>query len=189
MPLLKPNHVYTYVDYLEWTEETQVEIIDGELYMQAAPSRRHQEILSELHRQIANYLVGKRCRVYPAPFEVCLETIDIPEQVINVFEPDLSIICDPSKLDDRGCKGAPDWIVEITSPSTARIDKIKKFNKYEAAGVKEYWIIEPEEKIVSVFTLQDNGRYGRPEMYAEDDTIQVKVLDSLQIELDKVFVN
>lgn len=187
MPLAEQKRVYTYRDYLNWNEDQRIEILEGELYMQAAPSRRHQEILSELHRQIANYLVGKDCKVYPAPFEVCLETIEIPEQIINVFEPDLSIICDKSKLDDRGCKGAPDWIIEITSPSTARVDKIKKFNKYEEAGVKEYWIIEPDENIVSVFTLGDNKRYGRPEMYAEDEKIIVKTLESLEIDLEAVF--
>lgn len=188
MSLAKEQHAYSYRDYLNWNEEKRIEIIDGQMYMQVALSRRHQEILSELHRQIANYLVGKTCKVYPAPFEVRLETIDIPEQIINVFEPDLSIICDPNKLDDRGCKGAPDWIVEITSPSTARVDKIKKFNKYEEAGVKEYWIIEPEENIVSVFTLGNNNRYGRPEMYAGDDKIIVKTLEGLEINLEMMFL-
>lgn len=99
----------------------------------------------------------KTCKVYSAPFEVRLETIDIPEQIINVFEPDLSIICDRNKLDDRGCKGAPDWI------------------------------IEPDENIVSVFTLGANQRYGRPEMYAGDDKIIVKTLESLEINLEMVF--
>lgn len=187
MAVLDEEHIYSYADYLKWDEETHIDIIDGKLYMQVAPSRKHQEVLSELHRQIANYLLGKPCKVYPAPFEVRLEIIDIPEQIINVFEPDLSVICDPNKLDDRGCKGAPDWIIEIISPSTARVDKIKKFNKYEAAGVQEYWIVEPEEKIVSVFTLQSNNRYGRPEMYAGDDKIVVKTLGRLEIDLGMVF--
>lgn len=189
MSLPKENHIYTYADYLSWSEDTRVELIDGKPYLQAAPSRIHQEILSELHRQIANYLVEKECKVYVAPFHVVLkleEKIDNEKDRKNIVEPDITIVCDRSKLDDEGCKGSPDMVIEIVSPSSARRDKIEKFNLYEQAGVKEYWIIEPEEKIVSVFILQGN-RYGRPGLYTEENQVKVSIFKDLVIDMKKVF--
>lgn len=108
---------------------------------------------------------------------------------MNVVEPDITIVCDNSKLDDKGCKGSPDLIVEILSPSSVKIDRVDKLNKYEKAGIKEYWIVEPEQKLVSVFLLQSNDRYGRPEMYTNDDKIQVSIFPELEIDLKFVFNN
>ena len=189
MSLPKEEREYTYSDYLSWTKAERVEIIHGTPYLKAAPSRLHQEILSELHRQIANYLVDKNCKVYPAPFAVALDLSQTENEkdIKNVVEPDITIVCDEEKLDDRGCMGSPDMIIEITSPSTARRDKIEKFNLYEEAGVQEYWIIEPEEKILSVFTLQSNGRYGRPDLYAEENHVRTSIFENLKIDLDMVF--
>ena len=187
--LPRKNRKYTYADYLSWSEDERVEIIDGDPYLLASPSRIHQKVLSELHRQIANFLVGKECEVYPAPFHVVLDlegNVSNEEDIQNVFEPDITIVCDTSKLDDAGCKGTPDMIVEVISPSTARRDKIVKFNKYEQAGVKEYWIIEPQEKIVSVFTLEENRRYGRPNLYTNEDQVKVTIFDDLIIDLKMV---
>ncbi len=186
MSLPKEERDYTYVDYLSWPKDERVEIINGTPYLQAAPSRIHQEILSEMHRQIANYLIDKNCKVYPAPFAVILD-MEEKGDIKNVVEPDITIVCDEEKLDDRGCKGSPDMVVEITSPSTARRDKIEKFNLYEEAGIQEYWIIEPEEKILTVFTLQANQRYGRPNLYSEDDHAPVTIFDDLKINLNTVF--
>lgn len=190
MSLPIENRIHTYADYLSWPDNERIEIIDGSPYFQAAPSRIHQEILSELHRQIANFLIGKECKVYPAPFHVVFDLEDEAngwENSKNVCEPDISIICDKSKLDDSGCKGSPDLIIEIISPSTARKDKIEKFNLYERAKVKEYWIVEPQEKIVSVFTLEENQRYGRPDLYTEVDQVKVSIFDGLNIDLASVF--
>lgn len=106
---------------------------------------------------------------------------------INVVEPNITLVCDKSKLDERGCKGAPDLIIEILSPSTGKRDKLLKFNNYEKYGVKEYWIVEPDTKLVNVFTLQENKRYGRPEIYSNEDSIKVSVLDTLTIDLNSVF--
>lgn len=106
---------------------------------------------------------------------------------LNVLKLDLTIVCDLSKLDDRGCKGNPDMVIEITSPSTARRDKVEKFNKYEQAGINEYWIVEPIEKVVSVFTLQKNKRYGRPDMYTDEDRVNVSIFEDLVIDLSFVF--
>lgn len=187
MPLPKQNPGYTFADYLTWDEAERWEIIDGTPYMQSAPSRLHQEILMELARQFSNYLLDKSCKVYPAPFCVRLDVEEADSEVKNVVEPDITIVCDSSKLDEKGCKGSPDMIIEILSPSTAKTDKVIKFNKYEKAGVKEYWVIEPEQKLVSVFWLQANNKYGRPEMYTDEDTIRVSIFSDLEIDLKSVF--
>ncbi|MFA1821073.1 Uma2 family endonuclease [Virgibacillus oceani] len=190
MPFPEKKQPFTYADYLSWPEDVRAEIIDGSLYMKAAPSIIHQKISIELSRQIANYLVGKDCEVYPAPFHVVLNFDDEnkrEEDNRDVVEPDISIICDSSLLDDAGCKGTPDMIIKIITPSTGRKDKLEKFNKYEQAGLSEYWIVEPQEKMVSVFTLQKNMRYGRPDLHSSEDRVKVSIFDDLFIELDKVF--
>lgn len=187
MPLPKSGQKYSYADYLTWNEQERWEILDGIAYMQAAPSRLHQEILLEILNQIANYLKGKPCKVYPAPFCVRLDADKNDYDVKNIVEPDITIVCNSSKLDERGCKGSPDMIVEILSPSTAKKDKIDKFNKYEKVGVKEYWVVEPDQKLVSVFILQDSGRYGRTEMYTHEDKIKVSIFSNFEVDLKPVF--
>lgn len=187
MPLPKAELRYSYADYLTWDEKERWEILDGVPYMQAAPSRIHQEVSLSLLMFFANYLQGKPCKVYHAPFCVRLDAEKNDKDIVNVVEPDITIVCDNSKLDDKGCKGSPDLIAEIISPSSVKIDRVDKFNKYEKAGIKEYWIVEPDQKIVSVFLLQSNGRYGRPEMYTNEDKIQVSIFPELEIDLKSVF--
>ena len=189
MPLPQENKKYTYADYLTWPENERWEIIDGVPYMQAAPTPIHQEILMEISKQFAVYLTGKPCKVYPAPFCVRISKGDEKknEDIKKVFEPDITIVCDKSKIDKEGCKGAPDLIVEILSPSSIKMDRVEKFNRYEKAGVKEYWIVEPEGKLVSVFVLQDNQRYGRQDIYTEDDKINVFIFPDLVVNLKPVF--
>lgn len=189
MPFSKPEQKYSYADYLTWDENERWEIIDGVPYMQAAPSRIHQEISGELYLQFGTYLKGKPCKVYHAPFCVRLDTEKKDSDVKNVVEPDITIVCDSNKLDEKGCKGSPNMIVEILSPSTGKKDRVDKFNKYESAGVKEYWIVEPDQKFISVFLLQSNGRYGRPEMYTEEDKIKVSIFPDFEIDLKPVFEN
>lgn len=187
MPVSKAELKYSYSDYLTWNENERWEILDGVPYMQAAPSRIHQEVSLSLLMFFANYLQGKPCKVYHAPFCVRLDAEKNDKDIMNVVEPDITIVCDNSKLDDKGCKGSPDLIVEILSPSSVKVDRVDKFNKYEKAGIKEYWIVEPDQKIVSVFLLQSNSRYGRPEMYTNDDKIQVSIFPELEIDLKSVF--
>ena len=189
MPLPEEERKYSYADYLTWPEDERWEIIDGVPYMQAAPTPIHQEILMEISKQFAVYLTGKPCKVYPAPFCVRISKGDEKknEDIKKVFEPDITIVCDKSKIDKEGCKGAPDLIVEILSPSSIKMDRVEKFNRYEKAGVKEYWIVEPEGKLVSVFVLQDNQRYGRQEIYTEDDKINVFIFPDLVVNLKPVF--
>ena len=134
-------NIYTEKDYYNLPENVRAELIDGQIYYMAAPSRVHQEILGFLFKKIANYIDSKEgsCKVYPSPFAVKL----FSEDDKNVVEPDISVICAPNKLTDRGCTGAPDWIVEIASPSNSSHDYIRKLNLYADAGVREYWIHNP----------------------------------------------
>ena len=189
MPVPQEERQYTYADYLAWPEDKRVEIIDGVPYMQATPSPEHQEISMNLSTQISVYLKGKTCKVYAAPFSVRLTKGDEKkdEEIKKVFEPDITVVCDKSKIDKQGCKGTPDLIIEIISPSSIKHDRVTKFNQYEKAGVVEYWIVEPEGKLVSVFLLQSNGRYGRPEIYTEEEKITVSIFPDLTVDLSAVF--
>ena len=189
MPLPKnQNKKYTYKDYLTWPDEERYELIEGIPYLQAALSWQHQSILGEILTQFNNYLRDKECKAFAAPFDLRLPNDEEKdEDVINVLQPDIVVICDKTRLKGTGYYGTPSLIVEIVSPATAKIDKILKFNQYEKKGVKEYWIVEPEEKIVSVFTLQESNKYGRPDIYAEDDKIKVNIFPDLTVDLKLVF--
>ncbi len=157
--------------------------------MQAAPTWQHQAISGDIFSQFYNYLKDKPCRVFAAPFDLCIsEANESDEEISNIIsQPDIVVICDESKLRKTGYFGVPSLIVEISSPSTAKKDKILKFNKFEKAGVKEYWIVEPENKLVNVFLLQENNRYGRPDIYSDEDRITVNTFPDLIIDLKSVF--
>ncbi|MDI6605470.1 MAG: Uma2 family endonuclease [Thermoanaerobacteraceae bacterium] len=187
MPLPKEDRKYTYRDYLTWSEDERWEIINGTPYMQAAPTWQHQAVLLELSRQFANYLQNKTCNIFTSPFDLRLpENDEEDEDVINVLQPDLVVVCDKSKLQKTGYFGVPELIIEVVSPASGRKDKIEKFNLYEKAGVKEYWLVEPEEKVAMVFTLH-NKSYGRPEVYSENDSVKVSIFEDLIIDLKLVF--
>ena len=180
---------YTYADYLNWPQDERWEIIGGVAYnMTPAPSRRHQEISGALFTAIYNYLRDKSCKVYAAPFDVRLpEGNESDAEIKNVVQPDIVVVCDKTKHDDRGCKGAPDFIIEIVSSHTARKDVREKFYLYETAGVKEYWIVHPNDRTVLTFSLGPDGKYGIPEMFGPDDEIPVNVLPGLVIKLNDIF--
>ena len=180
---------YTFADILSWEGNERIEIINGEAFMMAAPSRIHQEICFEMGRQLGNYLEGKQCKAYPAPFGVRLfqRAGDSPEDVDTIVEPDISVICDRSKLDQYGCNGAPDLVIEVLSPSTQRHDQLVKLNLYQRAGVREYWIVDPENRAVQVFLQDGNGSLKIHEEYGPGDVAKVNVLDGCFVELGKVF--
>lgn len=178
---------YTYREYLQWPEDERYELIEGIPYMQAVPSWQHQAISRELIIQFGNYLKEKKCSVFSSPFDLILTNEEDKMDGKNVFQPDLLVVCDSSKLIGTGYTGIPDLVIEIVSPSTARSDKFYKFNMYEKFGIKEYWIIEPDIKLLSVFTLNKDDRYGRPELYSEVDKVKVQVLKNLEINLSDVF--
>ena len=179
---------YTFADALTWEENERIEIVNGEAVMMAPPTRSHQDISGALFAQLYNYLNEKKCRVYAAPFGVRLfeQDGDSPEDVDTMVEPDISVICDESKLDKYGCKGAPDLVIEILSPATRRHDRLVKLGLYQRAGVREYWIVNPEDKTVQVFLLEGEKLLLR-EDYGQEDTAKVNVLDGCLIELSKVF--
>ncbi|MDR1908646.1 MAG: Uma2 family endonuclease [Spirochaetaceae bacterium] len=189
---------HTYADALAWGEELRAEIIGGEIYMMAPPMRAHQEVLGNLYYELKTFLKGKPCKVYPAPFGVRL----FPEPDNSdgtLVEPDIAVVCDESKLDERGCNGAPDLIIEVLSPSNPRHDLLLKFNLYLRAGVREYWIVDPETKTVIVYTLKD-GRYeavsyeaesslpaGAASSVPEGPVVPVTVLPPCAIDLRQIF--
>jgi len=182
----------TYHDYLNWPEGERREVIDGIPYfMSPAPSRMHQEISGELFFQIRSYLKGKGCKVYAAPFDVRLYNEDDYQydnnKIYNVVQPDITVICDDSKLDEKGAKGAPDFIVEIVSPSSTFLDYVKKLNLYGDYGVKEYWIINPIKKNILVYRISETGNYGTPDIYTEGDSIKVSIFENLIIQLESIF--
>ncbi len=189
MEEIQKSNIKTYSNLKEISENKVYTLIDGTLFLHAAPSWQHQKVLKELMLFFGNYLKDKDCEIFSAPFDVFLEAKDELEvdSATTIVQPDLTIICDKSKLAKTGYIGAPQMIIEITSPSTVRLDRVLKFNKYEAAGVKEYWIVEPENKIITCFVLEPDGRYGRPKIFSEGDTIKVATFPDLEVNVDEIF--
>ncbi|MDR2683200.1 MAG: Uma2 family endonuclease [Dysgonamonadaceae bacterium] len=182
---------YTYADYLSWMDESRREIIDGVAYLFSAPSRFHAEISSDL-LSVFKWFVKKRkkkCRVYHAPFDVRLprngETAN--ERITTVVQPDICVVCDPGKLDNAGCIGAPDLIVEVQSPSTAQRDLREKFDLYERSGVREYWVVFPRDKGITVYTLQEDGKYDKGTTYEYTGKVPVGIFEGLEIDLKELF--
>ncbi|MFP3043157.1 Uma2 family endonuclease [Treponema primitia] len=184
MALPLEKSYYTYADYLEWDEDVRAEIIDGEVFMLATPDLTHQIISRALFRQIDAFLNGKPCQPFYAPVSVRLHPVE-DDSDDTVFEPDIIVVCDPSKLDKRGCNGAPDLVIEILSPSTARHDKVLKFNKYQDAGVREYWIVDPDTQSVQICVLE-NGRYILSS-FDDTGTAPITALPGCTIDLKAVF--
>jgi len=185
---LDPNGTYTYADYLKWQFDESVELIRGKLYrMSPAPKRMHQSASGQLSFLVRQYLRSQACQVYDAPFDVRLpvQNKKKPDQIYTVVQPDISVICDPAKLDDDGCLGAPDWIIEITSPRTAKKDFDEKFHLYEQSGVREYWIVQPKEKAINVYVLKE-GEYALVDIY-ESGEIPCQIFPDLIIAHDRVF--
>ncbi|MGE5528991.1 MAG: Uma2 family endonuclease [Patescibacteria group bacterium] len=188
-PEAAAKETYTYGDYLAWPDGERWELIDGVPYnMSPAPSRSHQEISRELLVQFAVYLKDKTCRVYAAPFDVRLPKGDEEDaRVDTVVQPDLVVYCDRDKLDERGARGAPDLAIEILSLYTAVKDMKIKRDLYERVKVREFWLVDPGNKTVQVYALGEDGRYGRPEVYAGGDQVKVGIFEDLTIDLAAVF--
>lgn len=187
MPL--PQDVrYSYDDLLSWPENERYELYDGFPVAMASPSIQHQSIVGELFAQFHAFLKGKSCKVYVSPVDVRLfETSeDAPSNVDTVLIPDLLVICDQSKVDRRGIHGAPDLIVEVLSDGTKRYDLHTKRRLYEMAGVREYWIVDPERRIVQVYTLEQE-RYKAAEIYTALSTVPISVLKGCNIDMSTVF--
>ena len=182
---------YTFSDYLTWLDDKRRELFNGFVkLMSPAPSSAHQSIESNLHREISWYLKKKKCKIFTAPFDVRLpngENEKRNDQIFTVVQPDISVICDVSKIDAKGCLGPPDLIVEIVSPATAKRDVEEKFLIYQKHGVREYWIVFPEDRSLSVFLLDKDNKYQLVGMYANDTKVKVNIFEDLLIDLAEIF--
>ncbi len=185
------SKTYTYADYLTWKFDEFVELIKGKVMRpMAGPSRRHQQLSNRLELPIALFLRDSRCEMYHAPFDVRLTTggANGDQQITTVVQPDICVVCDLTKLDDRGCLGAPDWIIEIVSPGNTTRDTRTKYDLYEEGGVGEYWIVYPGMKTVAAFTLQ-NDKYQLTAEYTAPGPIPVATLPGLALEWADIFTD
>ncbi|MBF0409384.1 MAG: Uma2 family endonuclease [Candidatus Riflebacteria bacterium] len=189
----KKSENAVYGDIISLPDDKRWEIINGRVYdMTPAPSSFHQKVLGNLYRIVADFLDGKSCEVYFSPFDVRLPENDEPdEEIASVVQPDLTVICDKKKIDKKGCRGAPDWIVEILSPFTRKKDLLEKTLLYEKHKVKEYWIIYPDEKFIQVYELENTNsgkeEYVQKRVYIGNAKVPVKVLAGLKIDMHKIF--
>lgn len=183
MPLQQEDRRYTYSDYITWPDEERWELIDGVPYaMSPAPSQAHQSVSWRIAFQLATYLKGKPCQAFTAPFDVRLNA---NEEDNTVVRPDILVVCDKAKLDGKCCNGAPDFVVEILSSSTATQDRVQKFEAYLTAGVREYWIVDPETRTVQACILH-SGFYGVT-IHRESATVPVSALEGCMIDLAEIF--
>ena len=176
---LPQERIYTTADIYDLPEGQRAELIDGQIYFMAPPSRRHQKISMELSATIRDYIRSHNgsCEVYSAPFAVFLSEDDR-----NYVEPDISVICDPNKLTDRGCTGAPDWIIEIVSPSSRRMDYFVKLFKYRSSGVREYWIVDPDKKQIIAYDFINDDM----NQYTFADSVKVGIYEDLVIDFAEI---
>ncbi len=184
---------YSYADYITWMDDVRRELFDGFIkLMTPSPSAKHQEISFNLSRLFGNYLFKKHCKGFAAPSDVRFpknKDSKSDKQVYTVLQPDLYIVCDLSKIDTRGCFGAPDLIIEIVSAKNSKLDVKDKFAIYEENGVREYWIVSPNDETVNVFVLDENGKFQFKGLYAGDDKIPVNIFNGdLEIDLTEVFL-
>lgn len=181
--------LYSYADYLTWQFKEVVELIKGKRFKKAAaaPRRIHQKVSGELFLRLANFLRGQKCQVYAAPFDV--RFTDGPKEdrkIKDVVQPDICVIWDPKKLDDRGCMGAPDLIVEILSPGNNKMELKYKYELYESFGVREYWIINPESQNLIIYTLAD-GKYIPSRLLTSGDVVESTVIEGFTLDLEDFF--
>lgn len=179
MPALAQEKVYTIDDIYALPDGERAELIDGQIYMMAPPSRKHQTIARELFSSINSYIKSKggSCESFFAPFAVFLNKDDT-----NYVEPDISIICDKSKLTDKGCSGAPDWIIEIVSPGSRRMDYFTKLFKYRTSGVREYWIVDPDKKRITVYDFEAEDIKD----YTFSESVRANIYDDLYIDFSNI---
>jgi len=182
---LKDTLFHCYGDYLTWPDDVRYELIDGVAYMMApAPDLPHQDVAGEIYFQARQALQGKSCRAFIAPVDVRLpKHSEADDKIDTVVQPDVLVVCDSNKLDRRGIRGAPDWIVEVLSPSTAGHDQIKKRQLYERHGVREYWLVHPIDRVLTVYRLQ-GGEYGKPDISELKGETAVGILPEIVIQWD-----
>lgn len=185
------NGRYSYADYLTWEFEQMVELIKGEILPMAAPSRRHQEISRELNFLLYKYFMTNPCKFFAAPFDVRLydkhKSVKANKDVFTVIQPDVCVVCDESKLDKKGCFGAPDLVVEILSPGNSTKEMKTKKLLYEENEIREYWIFDPERETVHQFHLTEANVYSPASIYVKDETLDCVIFPDLKIPLEEIF--
>ena len=181
---------HSYADYLVWKFEERVELIKGWIFKMAAPNRAHQTMAGRLYLRMGNHFETHSCNLFFAPFDVRLTRKDAANNTVTtIVQPDLCVICDNEKLDKQGCVGAPDLVVEILSPGNSKKEMKQKFEIYEESGVREYWIIEPTEKFVFIYVLNENGKFYGLKPLTEDELLVSTIFPELQFELLPIFKN
>jgi Uma2 family endonuclease len=185
---LRDSQYHTYGEYRAWPEDMRYELIDGVAYaMSPAPARLHQRLVGELFRQIADALEDNPCEVNVALFDVRLPATDeADDDIATVLQPDITVVCDPAKLDAAGCRGAPDWVIEVLSPYTAAHDQTVKLAAFDRYGVKECWLVHPTDRVVSVYTLSDGGEYGRPAIHELEGQLVSTIMPAVAIDWVRV---
>jgi Uma2 family endonuclease len=180
---------YSYADYFNWTFDDRVELIKGKIFrMSPAPSPVHQEIFGGIFYSLYHYLRNKPCKVYAAPFDVRFPKESLAdEDIYTVLQPDICVICDMTKIDGRGCIGAPDIVVEILSPGNNKKDLLNKYRVYEEFGVKEYWIVSPADKTFLKYVLDENGKYQPSRLFTLSEKVSSEVLPGFELDLDEIF--
>jgi Uma2 family endonuclease len=190
---LDPNSVYTYADYLQWTFEERLEIIKGKIFrMSPAPARRHQDISFKLGVAIYNFLQKTSCKAYMAPFDVRLTPLKRkarPDQVYTVVQPDICVICDLEKLDDQGCVGAPDLIIEILSPGNSKKEMKEKYEVYQENSVRVYWLVDSTERSVFIYLLNESGIYIGLKPLIEEEILTSSILPGFEILVGDIFAD
>lgn len=182
------SKLWTYKDYCEWPEDERFELIDGKVFAMTAPSRRHSLVSGELFHQLKLFFKGKPCEVHSAPFDVRLPELDeSDEKVKTVVQPDIAVICDQQKLDDKGARGAPDLVVEVLSPSTASKDHIQKRAIYERHGVKEYWLVDPVNQVITLYRQGSKASFGPPEIFGQETKLKTPLFPGLVIDFSTIF--
>ncbi|RYD72249.1 MAG: Uma2 family endonuclease [Sphingobacteriales bacterium] len=183
------SQTYSYANYLNWLFEERVELIKGKIFkMSPAASRVHQEISRNIFNPLVNFLKKENCKVYSAPFDVRLPNGSKEDKdVFTVLQPDICVICDKSKLDYRGCIGAPDIVVEILSPGNNKKELLNKYQVYEEFGVKEYWVVSQSDQSILIYTLNDSGKFQPSKIFTLSEKITSTVLPGFELLLDEVF--
>ncbi|HEY4151121.1 MAG TPA: Uma2 family endonuclease [Chitinophagaceae bacterium] len=185
------SYTYTYADYIKWKFEERMELIKGRIMKLSAPATLHQKVGGKLYFQLYGYLKGKPCFPFIAPFDVRLPVKNRKNdnQITTVVQPDMGVVCDETKIDARGCCGSPDLVVEILSPGNSAREVRIKYDVYEEAGVKEYWLIYPAEETVAVFLLNEMNRFGGARMYAGGDVLKSAAVTGFSINVSEIFTN
>ena len=187
---LDPTKIYSYADYLTWNVDEFVELIKGRIFkMSPAPASKHQYVTGNLHGLLWNMFRKQDCQLFVAPFDVRLpkkESENADELIYTVLQPDICIICDSSKIDTRGCLGAPDFVIEVLSPYSAKRDLDEKFHAYEEAGVKEYWVINADSKVISIYLLEDN-KFKLSKHYDQSGLVPLHTFPGFTVGFDEVF--